>query len=210
MRSGERDRRWRGETMNTSIMAFAAGAALFFGAHLFSAFRARGAGDIKQRMGGAYMGLYSLVSIAGLALIVWGYGGWRYAGPELNPVLWSPPAWTRHIALSLMLPSLILLVAANVPAGWIKKAVKHPMLLAIKIWAFAHLCANGDLASIVLFGSFLAYAVIDRIAVNRRDPVVVESPQLMGDLIAVLLGAGLYAGIAFWAHPALFGVAVIG
>jgi uncharacterized membrane protein len=196
--------------MTTHMMAFAAGAVLFFGAHLFSAFRPRGDRDVKLRLGGAYKGLYSLVSLAGLVLLVWGYGGWRYDGSEANPVLWAPPTWTRHIALTLMLPSLILLAAAYAPSGWIRKVVRHPMLAAVKVWAFAHLCANGDLASIVLFGLFLAFAVIDRIAVNRRGKVVVDSPQVMGDVIAVVLGGAAYAGIAFWAHPALIGVAVIG
>ncbi len=189
-----------------SVSYFVLGLALFFGTHLFSTFRSRGPGNIREKMGyGPYMGLYSLVSIVALVLIVMGYGSLR----NMIPV-WDPPIWTRHIPLTLMLPSLILLVAAYAPTGYIKKAVKHPMLAAVKIWAFSHLCANGDLASIVLFGSFLAYAVIDRIVIKRRgDPTEGKSPAIMGDAISVIGGIAAYAGIVFWAHAALFGVPVL-
>lgn len=189
-----------------SVSYFVLGLALFFGAHFFSTFRSRGPGDLKQKLGyGPYMGLYSLVSIAGLVLMIMGYGFLR----NMIPV-WDPPVWTRHIPLTLMLPALILLVAAYAPTGYIKKAVKHPMLAAVKIWAFAHLCANGDLASIILFGSFLAYAVIDRIVVKRRgNPMEGKTPSAMGDVISVVGGIAAYAAIAFWAHAALFGVPVM-
>lgn len=185
---------------------FLLGLVLFFGAHLFSTFRSRAPGNIREKMGyGPYMGLYSLISIAGLVLIIMGYDMLR----NLIPI-WDPPVWTRHIPLTLMLPSLILLVAAYAPTGYIKKTVKHPMLAAVKIWAFAHLCANGDLASIILFGSFLAYAVIDRIVIKRRgDPTEGKTPAIVADVISVIGGIAAYAGIAFWAHAALFGVPVL-
>ncbi|MDZ4762749.1 MAG: NnrU family protein [Alphaproteobacteria bacterium] len=190
------------------LTAFLAGLAIFFIPHFYSTFRARGAGDIKARMGpGPYMGLYSLVTLAGFGLIVWGYGNLKPWIP-----IWDPPVWTRHVALTLMLPALILLVSAYVPAGYIKRAVKHPMLAAVKVWALAHLVANGDLASIILFGSFLLYAVIDRIAVKRRGDLgpVGVNPKLTGDVVAVLAGAAVYGAIAFYLHPILFGVAVVG
>ncbi|GAH13695.1 unnamed protein product, partial [marine sediment metagenome] len=107
-----------------------------------------------------------MISLIGFVLIVIGYGKMQVLAGK-NPQIWVPPAWTTHIVLPLMIVSMILLVAANVPSN-IKRIVKHPMLLGIKIWAFAHLLANGDLASMVLFGSFLAYAVFDRISVKRR------------------------------------------
>jgi uncharacterized membrane protein len=192
--------------MTAPIMTFAAGWLLFFGSHLYSAFRPRGERDIRHRRTGLYMGLYSVISIAGLALLICGYAGWRNTIP-----VWEPPLWTRHLALSLMAPAFILLAAAYTPAGWIKKTVKHPMLAAVKLWAAVHLASNGDLASILLFGSFLAYAIIDRTAVKRRgDHVVVAAPNPIGDVLAVATGAGVYAGFLYWGHPVLIGVPVIG
>ncbi len=183
------------------------GLVIFFGAHLFSAFRSRETGkDIRVKMGaGPYMGLYSLVSLAGFVLIVWGYGAARPA-----PILYVPPPGLAHLNLALMLPAMVLLVASQLPAGRIAKAVKHPMLLAVKIWAFGHLLANGELNSVVLFGSFLAYGVIDRIAVKRRgDNGPGPDKVLSGtsDLIALGAGIALYVVILLWLHPVLFGVA---
>jgi uncharacterized membrane protein len=190
------------------LAGFLAGLALFFAPHVYSMMRKRGAGDLPSRMGrGPYMGLYSLISLAGLALIIWGYGSLKPWVP-----VWTPPTWTRHVALTLMLPALILLASAYAPVGYIKKAVKHPMLAAVKVWAAAHLAANGDLASIILFGSFLAYGVADRIAVKRRgdDGPVGVKPRLAGDAIAVVVGIVAYGAIAYWLHPILFGAPVVG
>lgn len=182
------------------------GLIIFFGAHLFSAFRSRAPGkDIKQKLGyGPYMGLYSLVSAIGLGLIIWGFGAARPA-----PVLYTPPTGLAHLNLALMLPAMILLVAAYMPTGRIKKAVKHPMLLAVKIWALGHLLANGELNSVLLFGSFLAYGVIDRIALKKRGDIGPgpDAPvSAIGDIGAVVIGAGVYAAILLWLHPILFGM----
>lgn len=182
------------------------GLIIFFGAHLFSTFRSRAPGrDIKAKLGyGPFMGLYSLVSIAGFVLIVWGYGAARPA-----PILYSPPAGLAHLNLALMLPAMILLVAAYMPTGRIKKAVKHPMLAAVKIWALGHLLANGELNSVLLFGSFLAYGVIDRIALKKRGDIGPgpDAPvSAVGDIGAVVIGAGVYAAILLWLHPILFGM----
>ena len=111
-----------------------------------------------------------------------------------------------------MLPSLILLAASQLPTGAIKKAVKHPMLVAVKLWAFGHLLANGELNSVILFGSFLAYAVIDRIAVKKRGdngPARDAAASVMSDVGAVVIGGGLYVAILIWLHPILFGVAIM-
>ena len=182
------------------------GLAIFFASHLFSAFRSRAPGkDLKEKVGaGPYMGLYSLVSIAGFALIVWGYGAARP-----SPILYTPPAFLAHVNLLLMVIAMILLAAAYLPAGHLKKAVKHPMLAAVKVWAFGHLLANGELNSVLLFGSFLAYGVIDRIAVKKRGdngPGPDAAVNVMGDIGAVVVGLGAYAAIAFYLHPFLFGV----
>ena len=131
---------------------FLAGLILFFAVHLLPIMPDLRAGVRDAIGGGGYRGLFSLISLLGLVLIVIGYGDLR-TSVAANPELWSPPTWTRHIAFLLMIPSMILLVSAYVP-NRIRDAVGHPMLAAIKIWALAHLLANGDLASVILFGSF--------------------------------------------------------
>lgn len=153
------------------------------------------------------MGLYSLVSLISFGLIVYGFGAARGAG-----ILYTPPTWLAHINLLLTIPALILLIASQVPAGYIKKATKHPMLLAVKLWALGHLLANGELNSVLLFGSFLAYAIFDRITVKRRGdngpgPDVTLSPMM--DVVSVIGGLGVWAAIALWLHPILFGVNAI-
>jgi len=185
------------------------GLVIFFGTHLFTSFRSRAPGrDLRAKLGeGPYMGLYSVLALAGFVLIVWGYGAARPA-----PILYMPPTWMAHLNLVLMLPTMILLVAAYAPTGRIKKAAKHPMLAAVKIWALGHLLANGELNSVILFGSFLAYGVIDRIALKRRGnvgpgPDAAVSP--MGDIAAIVIGSAAYAAILFWLHPILFGVAAL-
>ncbi|NDP43449.1 MAG: NnrU family protein, partial [Aromatoleum sp.] len=114
---------------------------------------------------GGWKGVYALVSLAGFVLIVWGFGQAR-----LDPVvLWHPPTWTRHVAGLLTLVAFVLVTAAYVPGNHLKAAVGHPMVAGVKVWAFAHLLANGTLADVVLFGSLLGWAVIDFISARRRD-----------------------------------------
>lgn len=191
------------------MLMFLAGLVIFFGVHIFSAVRSRDPGkDLRARMGyGPYMGLYGLISIIGFVLIIYGYGATRGAG-----VLYMPPTWLAHVNLLLTIPALILLVASQIPAGHIKKVSKHPMLLAVKLWALGHLLANGELNSVILFGSFLAYGVFDRIMVKRRGdngpgPDVALNPVMDG--VSVVVGLGAWAAIAFWLHPILFGVNAI-
>ena len=121
-------------------------------------------GFVASRGEGPWRGLYSLVSLAGFALIVWGYGMARLEAP----LLYEPPAWMKHINMALMFFSFVALAASQFPPGRIKAALRHPMLVAVKIWAFGHLLANGDLAALLLFGAFLAWAVLDRISLKRR------------------------------------------
>ncbi len=191
------------------MLLFLLGLVLFFGLHLFSAVRTRDAGrDLKVRLGyGPFMGLYSLISLMGFVLICYGYGQTRGMG-----VLYTPPLWTQHLNLLIMLPAMILLVASQMPTGYIRQVSRHPMLLAVKLWAVGHLLANGEYNSVILFGTFLAFAVFDRIMVKRRGdmgpgPDVVIKPQM--DAFAILLGLGLYAFFALYLHPLLIGVAVI-
>lgn len=182
------------------------GLAIFFGLHLYSALRSRAPEkDLRARFGeGPYMGLYSIISLIGFVMIIYGFGATRGAG-----VLYVPPTWMAHTNLVLTIPAMILLVASQMPAGRIKKISKHPMLLAIKFWALGHLLANGELNSVLLFGSFLAYAIFDRIMVKRRGdngpgPEATLNPVM--DIISIVAGLGIWAAIAFWLHPILFGV----
>jgi uncharacterized membrane protein len=186
------------------------GLGLFFVAHLVPTrpdLRAR----LVARFGaGRYSGLFSVVSLVALAMIVWGYG--RMQGlARGNPQVWDPPAWNKHVTMLLMVPALILLVAAYVPSR-IRNATGHPMLIAIMMWALGHLLANGDLASLLLFGSFLAYAVYDRISVGRRHalgPLGEAKGGLPGDVAAIAGGLVLYALLLFWGHQKLTGVPLL-
>lgn len=162
--------------------------------------------QVQRRGVLAWKALYSLISIAGLVLIVWGFGLARQA----PMVLWLPPVWLRHVAMLLMLPVFVLLIAAYVP-GRISRWAQHPMLLAVKLWALAHLLTNGALADVLLFGSFLVWAVADRISLKRRQPR--PAPQIPlrrgGDLVALLGGLALYVAFVLWWHGALIGRALI-
>jgi uncharacterized membrane protein len=187
-----------------------AGLLLFFAVHLVPTRPPLRAGVVGRIGSGPYMGLFTLLSLAALALIVLGYGQMQGLGRG-NPQVWVPPAWTRHLTMLLMLPALILLVAAYVPSR-IRSAVRHPMLAGVKLWAFAHLLSNGDLASVLLFGSFLAYGVYDRISVRRRDargPLGAASGGAAQDAIAIVGGLALYAVLLFWAHRWITGVPLI-
>jgi uncharacterized membrane protein len=151
-----------------------------------------------------WKGIYSLVSIFGFVLLVRGYGVARYdAG-----LLYSPPLWLQHFSLLLFVPVFPLLIAAYFP-GRIKTATKHPMLLATILWAGAHLLANGSLVGVVLFGSFLIWAVVDLISVGRRRtrPVPGAPYSHLNDIVAGVAGLGLYCIFLFWLHEILFGVA---
>ncbi len=191
------------------MMLMIVGLIVFLGVHLLPTVPDVRDG-LRARLGeGPYKAVFALISLAGLVVIVLGYHKMQL-NPGKNPVLWDTPTWTRHVALLLMLPALISLVAAYVPSR-IHNALKHPMLVAIKIWALAHLLANGDLASLILFGSFLAFAVYDRISVKRRGalgPLGAAQPASpINDVIVVAIGSAIYAGLLFGGHEWLIGVA---
>ena len=187
------------------------GLVLFLGMHAVTMKRDLRARLIERIGAGGYRGLYSAVSIIGFLLLIYGYGLQRAAG---YTVVWEPPVWTRHLALLLNLPIFILLAVGKRPS-WLLSRVKHPMLLAVKIWATAHLLANGDLGSILLFGGFLAWAVMARISVKRRPEEIARSAAMAdvpfgrGDVIAMVAGLALYVVFAVWLHPLLIGVPVI-
>jgi uncharacterized membrane protein len=185
------------------------GLVLFFGVHTLTTKREQRARLIAQWSEGAYKIAYALVALAGLVLIVWGFAHYRAAG-QID--LWYPPKWLKHVTVALMLPAVILVVAAYI-RGRIYTVIKHPMLSGIKLWAAAHLLANGDLGGIILFGSFLGWAVFDRISLKRRTdagapPIPVGAPT--NDLIAIAVGIVAYLALAFAFHPVVIGVPVVG
>ena len=156
-----------------------------------------------------WKGIYSLLSIAGFVLLVIGYGAAR----QSPVVLFAPPVWTRHLAALLTIPAFVLLAAAYVPGNAIKRAVGHPMMAGVKVWALAHLIANGTLADVLLFGTFLAWAVLGFIAARRRDRAAGTTyPAGPGSrtAIAVVVGLVAWAVFAFALHRPLIGVAPFG
>ena len=198
------------------------GLILFLGMHSVRIVADDWRSQMIDRIGlGAWKALYSLVSLLGLVLIVWGYGLAR-----LNPVtLWVPPVGMAHAASLLTLPAFVLLVAAYVPGNAIKARLQHPMVLGVKLWAFSHLLANGTLADVLLFGGFLAWAVLDYRSARRRpagqpdddddDAAAAADAQgarsaLAPTVATVVVGVGAWAVFAFWAHGALFGVRPFG
>jgi uncharacterized membrane protein len=182
------------------------GLTLFIGAHTISIVNVAWRDGVVGRIGkGPWQGLYSLVALAGFVLIIYGYGLARQ-----DPVfLYVPPMWLRTIALVLMIPVFVLFLAPYFP-GRIKTTVRHPMLVATKIWALSHLFANGTLADVVLFGSFIAWAGMDRMSMKRREPRAVPGApsSKWNDLIALILGLAIYAVFIGGAHLWLIGVPV--
>ncbi|MGI9336009.1 MAG: NnrU family protein [Gammaproteobacteria bacterium] len=184
------------------------GLVIFMAVHSVSIFAAGWRDGMVARLGEVpFKAAYSVVSLAGFVLIVWGYGQAR-----MEPVvLYTPPVWLRHVALLLLVPLFTLFLATYLP-GRIKAAVKHPSLTAIKLWALAHLLANGMLADVVLFGVFLVWAVLDRISMKGRAPrpLPAASPSGANDIIAVVAGLAIYAVFVFWLHAWLIGVSPVG
>jgi uncharacterized membrane protein len=191
------------------LLVMILGLLLFLGAHTFTTQRELRARLIASTGEGGYKIGYALVSFAGLALIVWGFAHYRATG-WID--VWYPPKALNHVTAALMLPAVIMVVASYL-RGRIYVALKHPMLAGVKLWAAAHLLVNGDLGSIVLFGSFLGWAVFDRISLKRRadaggPPIPVGG--IVNDLIAVAVGIVAYLALAFVFHPVVIGVPVVG
>lgn len=191
------------------LLVMILGLILFFGIHTLTTQRDLRARFIASMGEGGYKIFYALVSLAGLALIAWGFAEYRATG-WID--VWYPPKAFKHITAALMLPAVILVVASYL-RGRIYTTLKHPMLTGVKLWAAAHLLANGDLGSIILFGSFLAWAVFDRISLKHRSdagapPIPVGGPG--NDLIAIAVGIVAYVALAFAFHPVVIGVPVFG
>lgn len=192
------------------MLQLIAGLILFLGVHSVAIVDAAWRDRMVARFGELpWKALYGLIALIGLVLIVNGYADARRAVDPI--VIYQAPFWLRHVTLLLMLPVFVLLLAAYLP-GRIQTLTKHPMLLAVKVWALAHLLANGTLADLLLFGSFLAWAVTDRISLKRRAPTPVPGAPAGRFNDATALGGGvlLYLLFLFWLHEALFGVSPLG
>lgn len=186
------------------------GLVLFLGVHSSRVF-AEGPRQrfIAQRGANAWKGLYTVVSVVGFVLIVWGYGQAR----QEPTVLWGSPLWVRHLASLLTLVAFVLLAAAYVPRNAIKARLGHPMVLGVKAWALAHLVSNNTLADVLLFGGFLLWAVLSYRAARARDRAAgaVSVPgEASRTALTVVVGLAAWAAFAFWAHGAWIGVRPFG
>jgi len=188
------------------MMYLIAGLVLFLGVHSTRIFANDWRNQTLTRMGEKpFKGVYSLLSLTGFVLLVWGYGQARQQGV----MLWNPPTATRHLAALLTLVSFVLLAAAYVPGNQIKAKLHHPMVLGTKVWALAHLLANGSLADTVLFASFLVWSVVLFAASRRRDrreQTVYPAGTVGMTAVTVAVGFAAWAVFAFWLHRVLIGV----
>lgn len=183
------------------------GLVLFLGMHMVRILAPEFRNNMIARMGnGGWQISYTVVSILGIVLIVYGYGSYRWNGP----VIYQTPFWMGHITVLLMAVSFVLIVSGNIPAtGYIKARMKNPMLIGVKVWAVAHLLANGDLASIIMFGSFLAWAIFAVIAIKRRGGESPVASSAMPDYLSLAIGLTLWAVFGYWLHAWLIGVPAI-
>ncbi len=183
------------------------GIVVLFGIHTLTTFRETRTGLIERHGVGAYKAAYSLVALIGLGLIVWGFSTYRAHG--LIQV-WTPPLWTRHITILLMWFAFVALACMNPAPGRIRGWLRHPMLNAVKIWALAHLLANGDLGGMILFGSVILWAGYDRAMLKRRGDL--GAPRLSSftraDAVDVAVGTAAFVAMIFL-HPLLIGVGVV-
>jgi uncharacterized membrane protein len=182
------------------------GLVLFLGVHSTRIVADGWRTTMMGRLGeGPWKGLYALLSLIGFVLLVWGYGLARQ-----QPVaLWQPPAGMRHLAALLMLIAFVLLAATYVPRNAVKARLHHPMVLAVKVWALAHLLSNGNLADVLLFGGFLLWAVLSFRAARARDRATAASyaaGSAAGTAMTLLVGIAAWAVFAFWGHALLIGV----
>ena len=193
--------------MGLAIMIL--GLAVFIGGHVLTTLREPRAAVIARIGEGPYKGAYSMLALIGLALIGYGFAIYR-AGGYID--IWTPPPWTRRVTDALVWPAIVCIVAAYIP-GEIRRVLKHPMLVGLKLWAVAHLIANGDLGSIILFTAILAWAVYDRITLKHRTDAgapPIPSGGFRNDFFAVVAGTLLYFALGLWFHPYVIGVPVFG
>ena len=186
------------------------GLILFLGIHSSRIFAENMRLSLINKLGAyGWKGIYSLVSLVGFVFIIYGYGIAR----ESPVILWNPPAWTRHLAALLTLPAFVMIAASQIPGTYLRAKLKHPMVLGVKLWAIAHLLANGTVHDTVLFGTFLLWAVLSFRAARQRDRaagITYPAAGAMRDVIAVVVGVGAWAAFAFYLHGAWIGVRPFG
>ena len=186
------------------------GLVLFLGVHSVRIVAEGWRTQTMARLGeGPYKGIYTVISLVGLGLIIWGFGVAR----ETPTMLWMPPRGMRHAAALLTLIAFVFLAAAYVPRNAIKARLHHPMVLAVKTWALAHLLSNGSLAHVILFGSFLAWGVANFIAARKRDRALgtrYPAGNLAGTATTVVVGVAAWVVVALWLHGALIGIRPLG
>jgi len=188
------------------VIYLIAGLVLFLGIHSTQLFAPGVRQSVIDTKGAnAWKGIYTLISLLGFGLLIWGYGQARFD----NTFFYAPPTWFSHIQLLLMLPAMVLLAASQLPVGLIKKKLKNPQLIAVKIWAIGHLLVNGDLANWLLFGSFLIWAVLLVINIKKRGQTFPDQTSSAADILAVVIGVAIWAIFAFWLHEWLIGVPAI-
>ena len=196
--------------MSMAYLYLLAGLLLFLGVHSTRVFADDWRNQTRERLGALpFKGIYSLISLAGFVLLVWGYGVAR----QQPVVLWNPPVAMRHVAALLTLFAFVLLAAAYVPGNQIKARLHHPMVLGVKVWALAHLLANGTLADVLLFGGFLVWAIVLFAASRRRDRrehTVYARGSAGTTAITVVVGVLAWVVFALWLHRTLIGVAPFG
>jgi uncharacterized membrane protein len=179
------------------------GILLFFGIHSVSILAQRFRDRQAEKHPLGWKAVYSIVSLVGIVLISKGYADLRQAATYL----YVSPGWLRHVSASLLLPTFVLFLAPYFP-GRIKNTLKHPQLIAVMIWAVAHLLVNGTLGGVLLFGSFFVWAVVDRLSMNSREtrPVPGAPASPSNDLIVVVIGLAIYVAFVFWLHELAFGI----
>ncbi|TAH11031.1 MAG: protein NrnU [Curvibacter sp.] len=186
------------------------GLIVFLGVHSIRILSEDSRTRLRNQLGeNAYKGIYSVISLLGFGMLVWGFGVAR----ETPLVLWTPPVGMRHLASLLTLLAFVLLAATYVPGNAIKARVHHPMVLSVKTWALAHLLATGTAAHLLLFGSFLIWGVLSFVAARRRDRtqgVVYAAGSLQGTAVTIVAGVVAWAAFAFYLHGALIGIRPLG
>ena len=182
-----------------------AGLITFFGIHLLTATPLRRA-SVGVMGEGPYKGVFSLLSLVGLGLMIWGFGMSRY-GPDAAIIVFNPPLWGPYVTLVLVALAMVLISASH-GKGHIRKRVKHPMSIGVGLWAFGHLFSNGNLNEVLLFGSFVAYAIFDVLLCTIKGKSNSFEPEIKGDIKAIIIGGIIFAVVLFF-HYNLFGVSAI-
>lgn len=188
------------------MLVLVAGLIIFFGMHSIRVVSPSLRAEQIAKSPGRWKGIYAVGSLVGFALIIWGYALYRPEAPEL----YLPPEWGRHITHLLVAVGIVLFAASQLPAGYIKQVLQHPMLIGTILWAVGHLLANGDAAGVLLFGLALIWAIVTLVASFRRSEPKPVAKGWTGDAIAIAIGVVVTLALLFGLHQILFGVSPLG